>query len=178
MLDIADIGSSLSAQLEALESAARGEGRRGREIVRTVDVEGGGNATSTPSRDGAGGGSVGPFKVLMSDMKGMKVWGFTTTGIEGINMPAPLVPEGDGGGGGGGGGGGVGGGGTGQTMAIGSKLLLQADVKVWRGMVMLTDGGCKVLGGKVEAWDRAWREGRMERLKGEIGRIRDENART
>ena len=57
-----------------------------------------------------------------------------------------------------------------SATSIGAKILLSPDLTVWRGMLMLEgdDSKVKVLGGKVEAWDKAWRETRIRRLKEEI----------
>lgn len=54
--------------------------------------------------------------------------------------------------------------GVGKTC-IGEKLLLRAGTIAARGIVMLEPGQCVVLGGKVEVWHRAWVEGRLARLK-------------
>lgn len=140
--------------------------------MRTVDVEAGGNgpgrnnttvASGRSGTTGGGGGGtgggggrgddIGPFKILLQDSRGTKIWGYTkATPVQGINMPMPSLAWEEQGGGG---------------MAIGCKLLL-TDVRVWRGMIMLTKENTRVLGGKVEEWDRVWKEGRLERLRRDI----------
>ena len=55
-----------------------------------------------------------------------------------------------------------------EGCCIGMKVLLQRGTVVRRGVIMLEPAVVQVLGGKVEAWDRAWREGRKERLKREL----------
>ena len=46
---------------------------------------------------------------------------------------------------------------------MGIKLVLR-NVDVRRGVVMLEPGSVQVVGGKLEALDKAWKEGRKERL--------------
>ncbi|KAI5293671.1 hypothetical protein KEM55_006900, partial [Ascosphaera atra] len=48
-------------------------------------------------------------------------------------------------------------------MKIGMKLVLR-DILVARGMALLEPRNVTVLGGKIEAKDKAWREGRKETL--------------
>lgn len=47
---------------------------------------------------------------------------------------------------------------------IGMKVVLKKGSVVRRGMVMLERGHVNVLGGKVEAWDEAWKKGAKKRL--------------
>ena len=49
-------------------------------------------------------------------------------------------------------------------MAIGSKLVIR-DCVVGRGVLMLEPRCVEVLGGKVEVWDRKWREERKRVLQ-------------
>jgi RecQ-mediated genome instability protein 1 len=42
--------------------------------------------------------------------------------------------------------------------------MILRDVDVRRGVVMLEPGNVQVVGGKLEALDKAWKEGRKERL--------------
>ncbi|ETI25091.1 hypothetical protein G647_04462 [Cladophialophora carrionii CBS 160.54] len=58
-------------------------------------------------------------------------------------------------------------------MFIGCKLLLQPGTVVRRGMIMLAPENCLVMGGKVEAWDKKWREGRKGRL---VALLAEENS--
>jgi RecQ-mediated genome instability protein 1 len=53
-------------------------------------------------------------------------------------------------------------------MAIGTKLVLK-DVSVARGVIILESRCVEVLGGKVDAWDRKWREERKKVLKEKAG---------
>ena len=59
-------------------------------------------------------------------------------------------------------------------MFIGCKLLLRSGTVVRRGMVMLTNDKCVVLGGKVEAWDKKWKDERKQRL---LALLSEEDAR-
>jgi RecQ-mediated genome instability protein 1 len=79
--------------------------------------------------------SKGPFKLLLQDAKGTQVYALDLSGINGLNT----------------------------TMAMGAKLVLR-NIDVRRGVVMLEPGNVQLLGGKLEALDKAWKEGRKERL--------------
>ncbi|KAK4496883.1 hypothetical protein PRZ48_011332 [Zasmidium cellare] len=82
----------------------------------------------------------GPHKLLLQDAKGNKVYAFELEAVEGVNV----------------------------SIAIGSKLVLK-DLLVARGVVMLTARGTTILGGKVDAWDKKWREDRKKVLKEKAG---------
>jgi RecQ-mediated genome instability protein 1 len=129
VLDIDDIGLSRWSQVEAIEAKERGESTKGREIVRVVENENEGAAVAPAIV------SKGPFKLLLQDAKGVKIYAFDLRGIEGINT----------------------------NMTMGAKLLLR-NVEVRRAVVMLEPGKVDVLGGKLEALDKAWKDGRKERL--------------
>lgn len=175
VLDIQDIGSSAWSQVEAIERVERGEEVRGREVIRTVaaledsDNEvavdpaasgpiaaGGGRSMAargataignnaqqgTPSASSASSAakrSQGPHKLILQDAAGTKV-----TAFELESLPNLWIGE--------------------DGMNIGCKMLLQPGTLVRRGMVMLTPGTTRILGGKIEPWDKKWREGRKKRL--------------
>lgn len=80
--------------------------------------------------------SKGPFKLLLQDAKALKIYAIDLKGIDKLNT----------------------------NMTIGTKLLLR-DIDVRRGVIMLEPGNVQVLGGKIEALDKAWKDGRKERLK-------------
>lgn len=86
----------------------------------------------------------GPHKLLLQDAKGNKVYAFELDNVTGIDI----------------------------SMAIGSKLVLK-DFAVARGVIMLTTRGTTVLGGKVDAWDKKWREDRKKVLKEKAGWTED-----
>jgi RecQ-mediated genome instability protein 1 len=79
--------------------------------------------------------SKGPFKLLLQDANGVQVYALDLRGIEGVNT----------------------------SMTMGAKLMLR-NVDVRRAVVMLEPGNVQVLGGKMEALDKAWKEGRKGRL--------------
>lgn len=131
VLDIEDIGHSKWSQVEAIEAQERGETTKGREIVRVVPGEDG-EQQSAPQQNAE---SKGPFKILLQDAKGVRVYGIDLFGIAGIST----------------------------SMSLGVKLLLR-NCDVRRGVVMIEPGKVQILGGKIEALDKAWKEGRKERL--------------
>ena len=101
---------------------------KGREIVRVVDQA---NDDSTA----ASIQSKGPFKLLLQDARGVKVYALDIRGIDGLN--------------------------TGMTMGV--KLVLK-NIDVRRGVIMLEPRNVQILGGKLEALDKAWKAGRKDRL--------------
>ncbi|KAJ4365704.1 hypothetical protein N0V83_008324 [Neocucurbitaria cava] len=132
VLDIEDIGHSRWSQVEAIEAKERGEMTKGREIVRLVEQENEGTANAAAPVQ-----SKGPFKLLLQDAKGLKVYAYDLRGIEGLI----------------------------SSMTLGLKLILR-NFDVRRGVIMLepTTGNVHVVGGKVEALDKAWKEGQKARL--------------
>lgn len=130
ILDIEDIGHSRWSQVESIEAQERGEMTKGREIVRVVEQENEGSSEAAVPMQ-----SKGPFKLLLQDAKGLKIYAFDLSGIDGLNT----------------------------SMTMGAKLMLK-NVDVRRGVVMLEPGNVQVLGGKLDALDKAWKEGRKERL--------------
>ncbi|KAK4249987.1 hypothetical protein C7999DRAFT_29454 [Corynascus novoguineensis] len=158
VLDIEDVSQSRWEQVEALEALARGEGTRGREIVRlsattSTDEE---EATTAASRgedadgegqgqqaaNGGGRGRNSTHKLVVQDCKGQTMHAIELKQVERL--------------------------GVGKTF-IGEKVLLRAGTVVARGVVLLDPAQCVVLGGKVDAWHRAWVDGRLARLKEAVG---------
>jgi RecQ-mediated genome instability protein 1 len=140
VLDIEDIGRSRWSQVEALEAQERGETTKGREVVRVLPADDGGEAAAGGSAAGGQSSSAGPHKLLLQDAKGTKVYGLEVRGIQGVSV----------------------------GMSIGAKLILR-DFEVARGVIMLEPRCVEVLGGKVDAWDRKWREERKKVLKEKAG---------
>lgn len=145
VLDIEDIGASLWSQVEAIERVERGEAVRGREIIRTLNVdddnEGGENGSSnntgtagTPSTSGSSGS--GPHRLILQDVYGTKAVAIEMQPIEGISL---------------------------EKLPIGAKILLR-NAAVARGLVLLNPTCSTLLGGKIEALDKSWKEGRKARL--------------
>ncbi|KAE8448264.1 hypothetical protein EG329_009695 [Mollisiaceae sp. DMI_Dod_QoI] len=160
VLDILDISKSKWEQIETLESERKGETTKGREVIRVLPpAEAGENDRGSTAATQALGTqapnlaqSKGPHKLLLQDVKGMKIWGFELKRVDRIGI--------------------LGGGGQGMGISIGCKMWLKKGCKVARGMVLLEPGGCVVLGGKIEGLDKVWREGREQRLREEVQRDR------
>lgn len=83
VLDIEDIGRSRWSQAEALEAAERGETTKGREIIRAVPAEDGGEG---PDADADVAGSGGPHKLVLQDAQGVRVFGIELTAVEGVGV--------------------------------------------------------------------------------------------
>ncbi|ROV90792.1 hypothetical protein VMCG_09381 [Cytospora schulzeri] len=160
VLDVENLSRSRWDQVEELEAVERGERTRGREVIR-LPVNGGGDgdeqdgsagaqqtpAQPEPPQSGAGAGGTGPNKnathrLVLQDCKGQKVFAVELTRI-------PRIAIG--------------------TLNIGEKILLRKGTVVARGTVLLEPGTCHFLGGKVEAWQKAWLEGRLARLRETVG---------
>ena len=161
VLDIQDIGSSKWSQVESLDRIAAGEEVRGREVIRVVDVDahergvdgpgGGPGGASTATRTGTGATGAnrtkttsGPHKLLLQDSHGTTVSAFELETVPkiGIGMHESEA----------------------AGIAIGAKILLKPGAVVRRGVVMLRVEDCVVLGGKVEGWEKSWRERWRARL--------------
>lgn len=84
--------------------------------------------------------SNGPHKLLLQDAKGTKAFAMEMSSVKGIDV----------------------------GMAIGSKLVLR-NVTVARGLLLLEAATVEVLGGKVEGWEKKWREERKMVLKEKAG---------
>lgn len=151
VLDIEDIGSSLWSQVESIERIERGEAIRGREIVRTVSVgedaeaaENNGTGATQAGNANASSGS-GPHRLILQDAAGTKAVAIEMQRMEGITL---------------------------DKLSIGAKLLLRR-VTVARGMILLDSGCATLLGGKIDAMDKTWRDGRKARLLERIDAMRE-----
>ncbi|KAJ9149172.1 hypothetical protein NKR19_g5771 [Coniochaeta hoffmannii] len=172
VLDIENISKSRWGQVEELEALARGEGSKGREIVRlpvggeegdeggergvTQATQGQTQGAQTQGRQGAGRGATGAattttttttpagsgardtHKLVLQDCKGVKVSALELGKVEKIAI---------------------------GKLNIGEKILIRKEAVVSRGVIMLEPATCMVLGGRVEAWHKAWIDGRLARLK-------------
>jgi RecQ-mediated genome instability protein 1 len=183
VLDVRDLGSSKWSQVEAIERVERGEEVRGREVIRTVpglnddgehDVSTTGTATATATNGHANGvralptpaatassttaantaplakRSQGPHQLLLADAAGTQILAFEHS------HPFPRLfitndPSNNN-----------------EGISIGAKIVLQPNTLVRRGMVMLDPQTVKILGGKIDSWDRAWRKARKESLIAEV----------
>lgn len=157
VLDIEDIGTSLWSQVEAIERVERGEAIRGREIVRTVAVgedpeaaENNDSNNNGTAANASGSSGYGPHRLILQDAAGTKAVAIEMQRIEGLTL---------------------------EKLAIGTKMVLR-NATVARGMVLLNPGCADLLGGKIEALERPWREGRKARLLERITSLEGEGTQT
>lgn len=144
MLSVEDVGSSKWSQIEAMERIERGEEVRGREIVRTVDVDSA-NARGAGAASTTAVSSRGPHKFVLQDAKGTKLVAFEKEKIAKMGL-------GD------------------KECLIGMKVVVKKGAVVRRGIVMLSTSNVSVLGGKVDAWDEAWKKDAKKRLMDAVTR--------
>ncbi|KAK6085211.1 RecQ mediated genome instability protein Rmi1 [Seiridium cupressi] len=158
VLDIDNLTKSKWEQVEELEAIARGEQTRGREVIRLPaageeDEEGSVSSASTQAiatgpnlRGGPPGSGTTPknstHRLVLQDWKGQRVYGLELKRIDKIGV---------------------------GTLNIGEKILLKKGTVVARGMVLLEPTMCTIVGGKVEAWQKAWVDGRLTRLREAAG---------
>jgi RecQ-mediated genome instability protein 1 len=150
VLDIEDLGRSKWEQIEALESERNGELKKGREIIRVIpqddDDDGAPSSAFTPNfphptsnPTQAQAAPKGPFKLLLQDHTGMRIYGFELRKVDKIGFP--------------------------PVMNIGCKLMLKKGARIARGVVLLEPEAVVVFGGKIDGLDKDWREGREQRLR-------------
>ncbi|KAF3005172.1 hypothetical protein E8E13_010630 [Curvularia kusanoi] len=117
-------------------------------VVETIEARERGEMTKgreivrviEPEDDGSGetgalAHSRGPFKLLLQDANGAQIYALDLRGIEGLNT----------------------------NMNMGVKLLLR-NIEVRRAVLMLESANVQILGGKLETLDKAWKDGRKDRL--------------
>ncbi|KAI4135241.1 MAG: hypothetical protein LQ347_000848 [Umbilicaria vellea] len=80
VLGIEDMSKSRWEQIEAIEALERGEGTKGREIIRVVPTEDGGDSNDRVTKGG------GPHKLLLQDAKGTRVYGMELKAVEGVGL--------------------------------------------------------------------------------------------
>jgi len=141
----------------------KGETTKGRQVIRAVPTQPDGdiisgtaaspettsNTQGNANQNAGAAKSNGPFKLLLQDMKGQTVYGFELKRVDKVGYP--------------------------PTMNIGCKIMLKKGAKVARGLVLMEPGSVLVLGGKIEALDKSWREGREKALRDAVGAGRDRN---
>ena len=158
VVDVENLSLSRWEQIEELEAVERGERTRGREVVRvTAEDDGGGRGdnegsqtqlptTSTQRRAAAAAtttaGKTATHRLVLQDRNGKRVFALEMQRMERI--------------------------GVGRTC-MGEKVLLKAGAVVARGTILLTPETCVFLGGKIDAWHKAWIEGRLARLREAVG---------
>lgn len=154
IVGIEDVGHSRMAQIEGEDErvANLGRGEKFRivglqeEDVQDGEDEGGGvehpQVVGGGTKQGAvgAGAKTGPHKLLLQDAAGKTCYGFETEGIAGVKI----------------------------GMDMGCKLILK-DVLLARGLLLLDRGCVTMLGGKIEALDKVWKDGWLKKLKEEIG---------
>lgn len=82
VLNVEDMGKSRWEQIEAIEALERGEGTKGREIIRVTAQEDG---TEDPVTRGLSMGG-GPHKLLLQDTRGERVYGIELKTVEGVGV--------------------------------------------------------------------------------------------
>lgn len=147
--DIEDLARSRWEQVEELEAIERGEQTRGREVVRLpangADVDdaqngsadGPGRVREQPGPAGAASNKA-THRLILQDCKGQKIYGLELKRLSRIAT---------------------------GTLNLGEKILLKRGAVVARGVVLLEPETCHILGGKVDAWQRAWVSTRLTRLR-------------
>ena len=80
ILDIEDMSRSRWEQVEAIEAFERGEGTKGREIVRVVASEEGDIPSTGANRSG------GTHKLLLQDTRGIKNYGIELKSVQGVGV--------------------------------------------------------------------------------------------
>lgn len=160
VVDIENLSRSGWDQIDELEAIERGEQTRGREVIRlpanNYDNEGGGEpagtwppeATGRPQAEvAAAAARTATYRLVLQDCKGQKVFG-----LELVRMPEIAI----------------------GSLNVGAKILLKKGTVIARGSVLLEPTSVNILGGKIEAWHKAWLEGRLARLKEAVAAGRED----
>ncbi len=80
VLAVEDMSKSRWEQIEAIEALERGEGTKGREIIRVAATEGDDSTGAAVQKGG------GPHKLLLQDAAGRRVYGIELKGLEGVGL--------------------------------------------------------------------------------------------
>lgn len=80
VLAVEDMSKSRWEQIEAIEALERGEGTKGREIIRVAATDEDDGAGATVQKGG------GPHKLLLQDAAGRRVYGIELKGLEGVGL--------------------------------------------------------------------------------------------
>ncbi|KAF7544052.1 hypothetical protein G7Z17_g10259 [Cylindrodendrum hubeiense] len=151
VVDVENLSLSRWEQIEELEAVERGETTRGREVIRVTaedDNENGESSaqtqtqrssTRTPTSTGIRpAGKNATHRLVLQDCKGTKVFAMELKRMDSIGV---------------------------GTTQMGEKILLKAGTVISRGTILLEPDKCILLGGKIEAWQRVWMDGRLARLR-------------
>lgn len=168
ILDIENLNRSRWDQVEELEAIERGEQTRGRQVIRiptsndesqqedlgdasdtqqintqrTTAQTAGDAAAQAAAREKEKQAKNATHKLVVQDAKGQKMFALELKRIDRIAV---------------------------GTTYIGEKMLLRSGMVVARGVLLIEPSNCQILGGKVEAWHRAWSEGRLTTLRAAVG---------
>ena len=80
VIGVEDLSKSRWEQIEAIEALERGEGTKGREIIRVTETAEDDVVTPNATKSG------GPHKVLLQDVRGTKVYGIELQPVNGIGI--------------------------------------------------------------------------------------------
>lgn len=80
VLAVEDMSKSRWEQIEAIEALERGEGTKGREIIRVAATDEDDSAGATVQKGG------GPHKLLLQDAAGKRLYGIEFKGLEGVGL--------------------------------------------------------------------------------------------
>ena len=133
LMGIEDMSKSRWEQIEAIEALERGEGTKGREIIRVTATEDNDDSSAANNKGG------GPHKLSLQDAQGTCIYGIELRDIKGVGL----------------------------GISIGCKMILR-NVLVARGVLLLEPANTTLLGGKIEALHKAWKENRKAELKAAI----------
>lgn len=81
VLDVNDMTQSRWSQIEAIEAAERGEGKKGREVIRVVPGE-----QQSEDNVATAGGEGGMCKLLLQDSKGVRAFGIELKHVKGLKV--------------------------------------------------------------------------------------------
>ncbi|KAL8663256.1 MAG: hypothetical protein Q9202_004005 [Teloschistes flavicans] len=133
LIGIEDMSKSRWEQIEAIEALERGEGTKGREIIRVTATDEDDDSGTNVNKGG------GPHKLSLQDAHGTIVYGMELKDIQGVGL----------------------------GTSIGCKMVLR-NAAVARGIILMEPANTTVLGGKIEALHKAWKENRKTELKAAI----------
>ncbi|KAJ3579156.1 hypothetical protein NPX13_g1409 [Xylaria arbuscula] len=164
VLDIENLSKSKWEQVEELEAIARGEQTRGQEVIRlptgseedelSVDGQATQTATDGVERPALRSGAVtsanlanaatknSTHRLVLQDCKCQRLYAFELKRIDRIGI---------------------------GTLNIGEKIMLKRGTILARGTLLLDATTCTILGGKIEAWQKEWVDGRLSRLREAVG---------
>ena len=80
VLAVENMSKSRWEQIEAIEALERGEGTKGREIIRVAAAEDDDSAGAAVQKSGE------PHKLLLQDAAGKRVYGIELKGLEGVGL--------------------------------------------------------------------------------------------